>query len=801
MSHRARTPFLLAIAMMASTASAQLRINEVCSSNGQSVLTPEGESPDWIELLNDGSEPVMLSSYYLSDDDDEPAMWQLPAEVLAPGAYIVFHSADGSSGFPFGIDSEGERIYLNGPDLQTVQEVYVPALQSDHSFGLANGALRYFGTPTPGAANTTPAYFGYAPKPSFSRAPGYTPAGSIVSALAGPATVHWTINGREPDETSPAAIGDLVIDSTRVVLARAFQDGFLPSATSAATYIVSDHRLLPIVSLAVDPDSMFHETYGLYMLGPNADPEYPHYGANFWSERALPVHLEFFEPNGARGLVQQVEVKMHGGRRSRNNPQRPLRLTARGRLGDETMRYPFFPERPNVEEFKTIILRNSGGDFCLSNFRDGLFHQISLHNGLDIDELAFRPAICYINGRYWGLVEIRERIDNDHLHYNYGADLDDALMMEEENWSMQGDTIHSWLLQQFIRTQDLNDAANWAHVDSLLDIHSLMDYFALEMIAGNVDWPSNNLKYWKPSVSEGKWRYVMYDLDATMVLYGWIPEDLDMFQWTFEHRTGFFHTELFRGLVGRDEFKRLFMNRMADLMNTVFREDRFQKEVDKITAVYAGEIEQHFERWGCWFQVYQDQAFGVIPHFIANRNGYMRQHAMDWFGWPNAARLEFEAFPPAAGAIQLNSLRPELPFAGWYWNGNDIDVTALPADGYVFSHWGYSQDDESSTGAHLKRSFAANGHVTAFFTPTDSRVQAFPNPSDGALFVGVESDATGTATVQVSDALGRALLTRTVGVVAGMNRVELDLQDIAPGMLLVTAEAPGHRATARVVRE
>lgn len=157
-----------------------------------------------------------------------------------------------------------------------------------------------------------------------------------------------------------------------------------------------------------------------------------------------------------------------------------------------------FPELPGVSDYKRLILRNAGGDFCLANFRDGLFHQIAQHNGLDIDALGFRPAECYINGRYWGLVEIRERIDADHLHYNYGADRGDLLLMEEENWSIQGDTAYSRALREFIRTEDMSDDANWQHVESQLDLHSLTDYFATEMIAGNVDWPSNNVKFWKP---------------------------------------------------------------------------------------------------------------------------------------------------------------------------------------------------------------------------------------------------------------------------------------------------------------
>lgn len=792
--------FLLLAGLAIAEGHGQARINEVCSRNSSTLLTADGDSPDWVEVVNDGPDYIDLSTFWLSDDSEQPFLWQLPAINLAQGEIALLHSGDGADGFPFSIDGDGERIYLSGPGVQT-QELQVPRLEVDNSFGRAGSGYRYFGTPTPGLPNTTTGYLGYAPKPSFNRSAGYADAGTLILADAPGATVRWTTDGRPPDESSAEASAPIIIDSTTVVLARSFQDDYLPSATVAATFVVNTQRQLPIVSLAVDPDSMFHETYGLYMLGPNADPDYPHYGANFWSERALPIHIEFFEPNGERGLDQQVEVKMHGGRRSRNNPQRPLRLTARGRFGGETMRYPFFPERPGVEEFKTIILRNSGGDFCVSNFRDGLFHQISLHNGLDIDELAFRPAICYINGRYWGLVEMRERIDNDHLHYDYGADPDAVLMMEEENQSLQGDTIHSWLLQEFIRTHDLNEPANWAHVDSLLDIHSFMDYFALEMIAGNVDWPSNNLKYWKPSVTKGKWRYAMYDLDATMVLYGWIPEDLDMFQWTFEHRAGFFHTELFRGLMGRDEFKRLFMNRMADLMNTVFRADRFQSEVDRITNAYATEIEKHFERWGCWFQVYQDQAFGIIPHFVSHRDAYMRQHAIDWFGWPNDAELEFEVFPPASGTIRLNTIEPALPFAGWYWNGNDIDLTAQPSEGYTFSHWGYSEDDESSTDAYLKRSFAANGRIIAYFSSSDGRMPLFPNPARGTFTIGIEAPSTGVATVQVSDMSGRLVLNQRVTVSVGMNRLSLDAQDLAPGSYTVRCETGGTRHTARLVRE
>ncbi len=788
---------------LGSTINAQLIINEVCSRNSTVWEAPDGGHPDWIEVMNTGVEELQLDGFFLSDSPSNPTKWRFPSVELEPGDLLVFFSSGATAeGFPFSIDGEGETIVLADGSGNIVQVLPVPRLEPDHSYGAGStgSGLYWFAEPTPGAPNTATAYSGYAPPPTFSLAPGFVPAGSVVTASSTDGTVRWTWNGREPTESSPSAEMPVGIDSTMMFLARTYIDQHLPSPVSSATYIRDDHGTLPVVTLAVDPDSMFHEEFGMYMPGPNADPEWPHYGANYWAERSLPAYVEFYEVDGTRYVQQKVDVQIHGGRRSRTNAQRPLRLTARSKYGSEVMRHRFFPERPEVDKFHTLILRNSGGDFCLSNFRDGLFHQLSLHNGLDIDELAFRPAAAYVNGSYWGIVEIRERIDEEHLHYNYGADLDSVLMMEEENISMQGDTVHFWNLREFVRTHDMDQPENWAHVDSLLDIKSAKDYFALEMQAGNVDWPSNNLKYWKPSVTEGKWRYILYDLDATMVLYGWIPEDLDMFYWTFTHRAGFVHSELFRGLMTNREFKRTFLNRLADLMNTALSPARFQAEIDNITNTYAGDIERHFERWDCWFQFYQDHAFSIIPHFARYRDSYMRQHAMAQYGFPNAPLLEFDVFPPAAGDVLVNTIAPELPFSGYYFNGNPIDITAQPSEGYVFDHWAYTEDDTTSTELHWKRSFHSDGKVTAYFRSGSSALQVFPNPAADELSLGFESDSPGTALVTVSDPAGRVLRTLTLGTRSGVNKVVLDLSTVQRGVLFISVAVNGERRTTKVLK-
>ncbi len=321
--------------LCAADVSAQLVINEVCSANNAVLEAPDGDYPDWVELHNAGSSPIQLHDYYLSDKPSQPGMWRLPMEVLEPDAYIVLFSGNSVGRFPFGIDRQGERILLSDLALQPMQVLDVPELGLDHSFGGdANGAgTHFFAIPTPGAANTTMAYPGYAPKPELDRAPGYYTGIVTVSASASSGAVHWTFDGREPDPGSPLASSPVEFTGPTVLLARTFQDQWLPSEVVSATYLIGVYHDLPVVSLSVDPDSMFHEDLGLYMPGPNADPAIPHYGANYWSERSLPAYFEFFEPDGTRGFMQQVDVKMHGGLGSRNKPQRPLRLTAKGKYG------------------------------------------------------------------------------------------------------------------------------------------------------------------------------------------------------------------------------------------------------------------------------------------------------------------------------------------------------------------------------------------------------------------------------------------------------------------------------------
>jgi hypothetical protein len=798
-----RILLFIALPFAGGPVAAQVVINEVCPRNYSNFEDEHGRHPDWVELFNHGPEPVDLAGHHLSDRAGDPFKWVLPDVVLGPGEFILFKSGPAHLGdhfFQFGISAEGEAIYLSDPQGTLLDQLMVPPLHADHSYGRTPAGMRYFDIPTPGLPNPV-GHAGYAATPVAYPPPGIH-AGSLNVTLSAedPVTIHYTTDGSLPDLSSPIANASIPVPVPMAIRAIATAPDMLPSLVTTASYLVGIHHQLPVVSISVDPDSMFHEEFGIVSMGPNADTVPPYWGANFWENRYIPAHLEYFE-GGQLRITQDLDLRMHGGTSARTRPQRPMRLTGRNKYGRRHIVYPIFPERPEGQRFKQLVLRNSGGDFCLANFRDGLFHQTALHHALDIDALGFKPAATYINGQYWGIMNIRERIQPENIALAHGLDRHAILLGNGENESMQGDTLPFHELQQYIRSQDMNDPVHFQHADSLLDLSSFKDYFILQMFAGNVDWPSNNIRFWKPSVASGKWRYLLHDLDATMQAAGYIPMDVDMFHWVLVHRAGWMHSEIFRSLLKNDEFRRTFINRFADLLNTAFKPAAFQQEVDLITGRIQAEIPRHFSRWGQWTSIWEEHARVVIPEFARVRPGHVRDHIVNEFGLAGGVRLTFDVFPADGGSLVLNTITPPAPFEGIYFNGNEIDLGIVVKEGFTFDHWEFPDEPvKRGTEPWARMNFTSNGTITAVLRQEGDGLQVWPNPVSDEAMASFNAAGSGEATIAVYDMNGRMIHREQRSHHDGTNRIRLQLNFIPSGVFILAATVEGVRHTARLVK-
>ncbi|MFK7755389.1 MAG: CotH kinase family protein [Flavobacteriales bacterium] len=802
-----RVLLLFSFFSIISSVNAQVIINEVCPGN-ELVADVYGETPDWIEIKNTGNESINLNNYFLSDDPLNIYKWQFPLYILSPGELVVFFSElsySDSEHITFGFSNDGETILLSKNLEGIVQALELPEVRLNNSYGKDPVADDYYfyGELTPDEENNAP------PKTGYSEEILFEPEGGLyfediyvdLTNLCSNGVMHFTFDGSFPTEANEVISDGFDVTETVVTKAICVQENKLPSYVETDTYLMNNYSKLPVIAISLPEDTLFHPELGIYMLGPDADDEWPYFGANYWKDKHVKSTLEYFRDD-ERLIKQEVDLKIHGGKSSRNKAQRPLRITARDKYGQEFIPLTLFEEKPQEEFFKHLILRNSGADFLISNFRDGYWHQLVLEEGLDFDVFGFQPAVVLINGQYWGIMNIRERVSEYFIAQSNTIEPDSILIGEKENEQVRGDTIHFYNFKELAINSDLSLEENYNVIQDQLDIGSYMDYFSTEIFAGNLDWPANNIKYWKPSPTQGKWKYIMFDLDTTMELFEFIPFDVDMFDFIYDSKSWSMNSKIFMSLMENTEFKRSFLNRLADLMNTSFTEENLLSVLNDIVNEMAPEINQHYSRWGGDIERYNFEVDQRIPEFFSVRGDHVKEHAISHFGLDHTVQINFEVYPKNAGEIQINTISPSLPFTGDYFSGNAIDVSVTPFENMTFLRWDYSTDTiRQSTDLGFQKDFNTSGTLTAVFEDDSSEDFFLINTliQSNQLEAIFNSTTSGLATMDVYNVNGRLVHSAREIIETGKNKINVTCPDLSSGLYVVRAQLNDESHTAKFV--
>ncbi len=671
---------------------AQVLVNEAQSANASTLEDEDGDHEDWIEILNAGAAAVDLAGYRLSDDPLQPDMWVFPSISLDPGEFLIVFASGKDRRDPenphtnFKLDGDGEPVLLSDPGGTRVDSVHTGFMISDISEGrLPAQGPEWFRMehPSPGVANLGPGYLDISLPPMFTLPTGlywWATEVGLYHVVAG-TEVRYTVGGRLPTETDPLYTEPLAVDSTTVLRARAWTPGKLPSATITGTYLVGEASSLPIVSLSTDPSNLWDPDIGIHVVGTNGDPNWPHDGANFFQNWERPVHVEVFEPGGET-FAQDAGFKIFGGS-SRLLPQKSFRLIARTNYGDGDFDYPFFPDRP-FDEYDQAILRNSGQDWCLAHFRDGVIQRMAWN--LDIDLMAFRPAVTFLNGEYWGILNLRERQNEDYLAAHHGVDPDAVDILRYPYNVIEGDDQPFRDLIGFIDGHPLDEPANYAVVEAQIEIPSFIDYNVMNIYVGNVDWPGANTKYWQPQAPGGKWRYLAYDLDAGLDL-DWVVNgpDHDTLRYAIDK---FYPSNRYplRALLESAEFRQDFINAFVEHMDTDFHPEAMLAQTDAVVAEMDADIGRHMERWGYGYS-HWTASMVRLRDFIEERPLHMLSHLTTCFGLGDTIRIDLSVDPPGAGRMELTAITVDLPHSGRGFANLPFRLRAVPELGYDFLGW------------------------------------------------------------------------------------------------------------------
>jgi len=650
--YRAALLVLLFLGLWSGSGLAALYLNEAASANLSGLLDEDGDIEDWFELHNDGPNAVNLLGYALTDDPEEPEQWVLPQVTLAAGDYLlVFASGkdrtEGELHANFKLSSEGEPLELRDQMGDLIDAIVLVPLLPDVSMGRGPGGDWYvFDTPSPGAANTGTTYLGITPMPSFSPERGFY-AGPLQVQINAEAVddLAVTMDGSPPTDYLGSAQTMVAVDATTSLRARALRPGWLPSRIATHSFIIAEPTGLPVISLTMDPYDLWDFNQGIYVFGPDDyEHSWPYLGANFWEDWERKAHWEFFAPEGV--FAADGGTKIHGGY-SRGYDQRSLRLIFRDEYGVDELDYQAFPNRPDLQSFKRLIIRNCGQDFPYAHLRDVLACAIASESGLGL--MSARAAAVFINGEYWGYMNLRERQDRYYLADNYGVD-EDNLDFIEGAWSVvEGDADHWDQLYAFITTHDMAESANYEYVKTQMDVENFATYHVFNIYLAHTDWPDHNVKRWRPRTAEGRWQWLFQDMDHTLGAGNGTPDhntldyatnqDPDVWgnpQWS---------TIVLYRLLQNQEFSECFLADYADRLNREFRPSPMHAHLDSIIATIEAEIPRHRLRWSigsAWAT-----RLAPIRSFINARGAYARQHVMEYFGIHDTLHLSLDVSPAA----------------------------------------------------------------------------------------------------------------------------------------------------------
>lgn len=713
---------------LAFQAKAQVVINEFSAANMDGLTDNFGEHEDWIELYNTGNQAVSLAGYYLSDDVDNSDKWKIPAGVtIAAGGYLVVYASDRDlvngadihAGFSL-TQTKNEDIALFTP-----QEVLVDAIeitqpnQVNHSTGrVSDGAASWgiFTQPTPGAPNGN-AFQAYASKPVLSQAPGFYPAAITVSMSAGASeTIRYTLDGSEPTSISPVYAAPITIGQTTVVKAKVYpqQADLLPSFTEANTYFINVSHTVPVISIAgTDLADLLNGAY--------SDPR---------------GSFEYFD-NGAFIDEAYGEYNKHGND-SWAYAQRGIDYITRDPMGySSSIKHEIFPDRDR-DSYQRLIIKAAANDNYPAiegaHIRDAYLHTLSLKANMELDERTYEPCVLYLNGEYWGVYEIREKVDDPDFtrqYFDQGEKWLDFIKTWGGTWEEYGSRADWDDLHAFITNNDMTIPANYDYAKERLNMLSLIDYMILNTHAVCMDWLNWNTAWWrgrKPDGGAKQWRYALWDLDATFghyVNYTGIPdtspdadpcygEDLPA---DFEG-----HGQLIQALMANEDFHSLYVNRYADLNNSFFTCEYMNALLDSLIARIEPEMPAQIQKWGGTMAGWQANV-QELRDFINSRCTSIDMGIVDCYEvegpYPVTVKIQPATSP---NKVRVNTITPSTyPFAGDYFVGTTLNLKAEPHPDWVFDHWEVAnnpfQPGPLADSIQFGISSSAGDVVTAVFVP------------------------------------------------------------------------------------
>ncbi len=555
--------------------------------------------------------------------------------------------------------------------------------------------------------------------------------------------IRCTFDGSFPTQGSEQITQTKQITENTVIRCSEFVNG-LPADTTTQTYFINETVSMPVVALTVNHHDMFDSTDGLYATGPltnnggsawefggnanvtdNNNPRCtePCKAANFWKDTELPVHVEYFE-KGSSTTEKTWEIDAGIsiiGNYSRYKPKKSVAIKMdNDNYGDKVLKYSLFTTRPEAKKIKSFNLRNNGNRFWTDYIGDAMM--TSLMEGTDVDYQRSRQVVVFYNGEYFGIHDLRERLNRSYIETNYGIDSKSINMIKIAGSNLEASGTNGASTGDYQQLVNEISSANYAgennqqyeQLKTKMNVNSFAQYMLAEMYFHNGDWPNNNVRAW--GGNGNPFKYVAFDTDHG---FGFTPgianfdvQNQNMFDWVLGAKQGATQNpgqggmwggfgggswgvtdsrtpgEMLKKLLDNPDFKRMFINNACILLNDYLTYEKVQKTVQAMMAtIPSQEQSRDQERWPrnqsnfTW-----DPSGNTLIAYARNRSETVRQEMADRFDLQNEVNVTIAA--SGNGTIKVDGMKlPSANYQGKFFAGMQMQLEALPAAGRIFSGW------------------------------------------------------------------------------------------------------------------
>lgn len=550
-----------------------------------------------------------------------------------------------------------------------------------------------------------------------------------------PILIEQKINVPNDRSDIPAAIklwdpASSDVTKATIVKAASWKPNAMKSEIITKTYFVDPDAKtrfnLPVVSIITPDYNLFDYDTGMYVPGAYYDATsslatpIANFNQSTWERGA---NIELFDREGVLLYKQGAGIRIHGNY-SANWKRKSFRVEAHSEYAASTFKYEIFPGLKSyeavggktIDEFNSFLIRNSGNNWDDNLYHDAMVHRLVDHLG--VDGQASRAIVHFLNGEYWGIMNLREKQDASYFSNHYDMKENDVIIINARTMGVSEGADHEYEdyndVERFVDANLLTDSANYAYINTKIDIDNYLMHFLVEIYIDNTDFLGNNRKMWKKRTSaykpdaklghDGRWRWLLYDTDQSFVH----PENDRLTPTTTDDLLS---NRILRRLLDVDTVKNGFINSFCDQMNSTFLPERVVHVIDSMQNEMDYEMGYHVDRWNCPNRstcIARDQEVGERLAFARKRPHYMREHLKSRFVLDDTCTVTIDILG-SYGSVQLNSLiinkhligiqdvSKVFPWNGVYFRNIPLTAIALPDPGYEFVTWNNGSTNDTIT--------------------------------------------------------------------------------------------------------